>query len=65
MLDPFRSSLSPKIMEALVCAQDWLRALGKKEHVNVEEQLQEIEKLDQGELNFFDDAILTCKILFY
>lgn len=27
VLDPFRSSLTPKIVEALVCTQDWLRLL--------------------------------------
>lgn len=26
VLDPFRSSLSPAMVEALVCAQDWLRS---------------------------------------
>jgi hypothetical protein len=26
VLDPFRSSLAPKTIEALVCAQNWLRS---------------------------------------
>ena len=26
MLDPFRSSLAPKTIEALVCTQSWLRS---------------------------------------
>nr|DAD24335.1 TPA_asm: hypothetical protein HUJ06_025799 [Nelumbo nucifera] len=26
LLDPFRSSLSPKMVEALICGQDWLRS---------------------------------------
>lgn len=25
VIDPFRSSLTPKTAEALICAQDWLR----------------------------------------
>ena len=27
ILDPFRSSLSPLMVQNLVCAQDWLKAL--------------------------------------
>ncbi|KMS98900.1 hypothetical protein BVRB_3g067910 [Beta vulgaris subsp. vulgaris] len=42
VLDPFRSSLTPKIVEALVCGQDWLRA----SPVDVEEKMEEIEKLE-------------------
>ena len=41
VLDPFRSSLTPKIVEALVCNQDWFRRSSK---VNVEESLEELEK---------------------
>lgn len=26
VIDPFRSSLTPKTTEALICAQDWLRS---------------------------------------
>ena len=41
VLDPFRSSLTLRIVEALVCTQDWFRGSSK---VNVEESLEELEK---------------------
>lgn len=46
VLDPFRSSLTPAIVENLVCTQDWLR--GSHEPVNVEEKLEDIEKIEKG-----------------
>ena len=41
VLDPFRSSLTLRIVEALVCTQDWFRGSSK---VNVEESVEELEK---------------------
>ena len=46
VLDNFRSSLTPKIVEALVCTQDWLR--GPSEPVSVEENLEDLEKFEKG-----------------
>lgn len=46
VLDAFRSSLSPKIVQGIICAQDWLRSDSKS--IGVEEDLKEIEELDQG-----------------
>lgn len=51
VLDPFRSSLSPKIVEALICTQDWLR--GSNHRISIEEKLKEIENLDEGNIYFF------------
>ncbi|XP_019172939.1 PREDICTED: zinc finger BED domain-containing protein RICESLEEPER 2-like [Ipomoea nil] len=45
VLDAFRSSLTPKIVEALVCAQDWMRL--PNQPVKVEENIDDVEKLEQ------------------
>ena len=43
ILDAFRSSLSPKTVETLVCTQNWL----KKYHtINLQEILEEVEKYE-------------------
>jgi hypothetical protein len=33
IINDFRSSLLPEIVEALICTQDWFRAEGKKNRV--------------------------------
>ncbi|KAJ9547386.1 hypothetical protein OSB04_019929 [Centaurea solstitialis] len=45
VLDNFRSSLTPKIVEALICTQDWLR--GPSQPIAFEENIDEIEKFEQ------------------
>ncbi|XP_075094743.1 zinc finger BED domain-containing protein RICESLEEPER 2-like [Nicotiana tabacum] len=42
-LDSFRSSLTPKLVQALVCLQDWLRNEKLKQPVRVEKDLDKIE----------------------
>ncbi|XP_021720764.1 uncharacterized protein LOC110688330 [Chenopodium quinoa] len=44
VLDPFRSSLTPRVVEGLVCAQNWLRS---SPFPNIEECLQEVEDLEE------------------
>uniref|UniRef100_A0A803N117 HAT C-terminal dimerisation domain-containing protein n=1 Tax=Chenopodium quinoa TaxID=63459 RepID=A0A803N117_CHEQI len=44
VLDPFRSSLSPRVVEGLVCAQNWLRS---SPFPNIEECLHEVEELEE------------------
>ncbi|XP_019173583.1 PREDICTED: zinc finger BED domain-containing protein RICESLEEPER 2-like [Ipomoea nil] len=45
VLDPFRSSLTPKIVEALVCTQDWLRLPNIP--LSIEKNLEELERFEQ------------------
>ncbi|XP_042396475.1 zinc finger BED domain-containing protein RICESLEEPER 2-like [Zingiber officinale] len=44
ILDCFRSSLTPKVVESLICTQDWLRLNLKP--LNIEEILEDVEKLE-------------------
>ncbi|XP_075077310.1 zinc finger BED domain-containing protein RICESLEEPER 2-like [Nicotiana tabacum] len=46
ILDSFKSSLTPKLVEVLVCLQDWLRS--EPLPVSVEEDLDVLEQLEQG-----------------
>ncbi|CAH9118806.1 unnamed protein product [Cuscuta europaea] len=44
VLELFRSSSSVKIVEALICAQDWLRM--SNQLVSIEENIEEVERLE-------------------
>ncbi|XP_019166950.1 PREDICTED: zinc finger BED domain-containing protein RICESLEEPER 2-like [Ipomoea nil] len=45
VLDAFRSSLTPRIVEALVCAQDWLRL--SNQPISIEENIEDVEKIEK------------------
>ncbi|CAN1241575.1 Zinc finger BED domain-containing protein RICESLEEPER 2 [Linum perenne] len=45
VLDAFRSSLTPRIVEALICNQDWLRADSRAP--SIEEDQLDIDKIDE------------------
>ncbi|CAH1430957.1 unnamed protein product [Lactuca virosa] len=48
VLDSFRTSLTPRMVEALICAQDWLRSSRKP--IVMDDILLEIEKLEENGL---------------
>ena len=62
ILDSFRSSLSPKMVEALVCTQNWLK--GSHEGIQTREYLDDIqayEFLEEGKQNdFLIMSLLYC-----
>ncbi|XP_019155791.1 PREDICTED: zinc finger BED domain-containing protein RICESLEEPER 2-like [Ipomoea nil] len=45
VLDAFRSSITPKIVEALVCAQDWLGLANQP--ISVEENIEDVERIEK------------------
>ena len=45
ILDDFRSSLTPTMVERLICANDWIRG---PEYISVEENTEELAKLEEG-----------------
>ena len=60
ILDPFRSSLSPLMVQNLVCAQDWLQALVP---ISFRKSKDEVEVLED---EFYDlGNMLTSKLFVY
>jgi hypothetical protein len=57
ILDDFRTSLTPFMVEALVCTQDWLK---RATPVNNAENSEELSKLEEG-----DSIIHTCSMLVF
>ncbi|KAE8700125.1 hypothetical protein F3Y22_tig00110561pilonHSYRG00039 [Hibiscus syriacus] len=49
VLDQFRSSLTPKMVQALVCTQDYIKKSSTEEEIKkFEEQIQELDKIDNA-----------------
>ena len=46
MLDVLRSTLTPKLVEALICTQDWLRM--SDQPISIKESINELENLEKG-----------------
>ncbi|XP_071700271.1 zinc finger BED domain-containing protein RICESLEEPER 2-like [Rutidosis leptorrhynchoides] len=53
VLDAFRSSLSPRKVEALICAQDWLRI--SRTAIDIDEYLDDVDTLTKGILESVKD----------
>ncbi|KAM3308596.1 hypothetical protein P3S67_010340 [Capsicum chacoense] len=45
ILDSFRSSLTPKLVQTLVCLQDWIRS--ESQPVSIEKDIDVLEKIEQ------------------
>ncbi|MDV3191305.1 MAG: hAT family dimerization domain-containing protein, partial [Candidatus Phytoplasma australasiaticum] len=60
ILDPFRSSLSPKMVEALVCTQSWLKGSHEKTKFN-----KFLDESHSYELLELEEGKIFCKLLFY
>eukprot|EP00268_Persea_americana_P063632 TRINITY_DN8275_c0_g1_i9.p1 TRINITY_DN8275_c0_g1~~TRINITY_DN8275_c0_g1_i9.p1 ORF type:complete len:118 (-),score=24.23 TRINITY_DN8275_c0_g1_i9:306-659(-) len=50
VLDPYRSSLSPKTVEGLICAQDWFR--GSNVAIDLEDVAEEFQAFEELEFDF-------------
>ena len=48
VLDAYRSSLTPKVAQALICIQDWLREPSNVR--NMKEEMEEFDKIDLGNI---------------
>lgn len=58
-INAYRSSLSPRTAEALICTQDWLR--NSQTFVNIREQseeLQQFENIEKDEFNSFEQCVV-------
>ena len=51
VVDAFRSSLTPKMVQALICAQDWLREPSHLELYDMKKEIEEFDKIDLGNIS--------------
>jgi hypothetical protein len=50
ILDDFRTSLTPFMLQSIICIQDWLQ---RSTPINIEEDAEELAKLEEGKLVYF------------
>ena len=66
VLDPFRRSLTLRIVQCLICTTDWLRStMATQKRTSVEEDLDELEKLDKGMPFVYNEISLNFDFLFF
>ncbi|KAM3395034.1 zinc finger BED domain-containing protein RICESLEEPER 2-like [Capsicum galapagoense] len=58
VIDPFRSSLTPKLVQSLICLQDWLRS--ESTPINIEEDIEYLEQLEKWLVAALILALLMC-----
>ncbi|KAK2662045.1 hypothetical protein Ddye_000619 [Dipteronia dyeriana] len=56
VLDPFRSSLTPKMVECLICTQNWLQAKYHRSQLEEEVMLAQNDDSSLENLQFIEDA---------
>ena len=64
ILDAFKSSLSPKTVETLVCSQNWLK---KDYTINLQEILEKVEKYEditQGIIHKYFDLVIYIFVIY-
>ena len=58
ILNPYQTSLTPRMVQVLVCMQDWLKGIYFS--MFIDEDFKELEKFEQGKLISMIYIFLLC-----